>query len=142
MSFPFNVRVYGLLVFKDHLLISHEKLGEFSFTKLPGGGLEFGEGPKDCIIREFREETGLNVEVVRHFYTTDFFVASAFDKTHQVISIYFLVKAEGLDSLAPINSLEANQVFEWINIGDLGQEVFSFPIDKSLVDDIKGLGQE
>jgi len=26
---------------------------------LPGGGLDFGEDPADCVLREFREETGL-----------------------------------------------------------------------------------
>ena len=30
---------------------------------LPGGGLGFGEGPKECLAREFLEETGLRVRV-------------------------------------------------------------------------------
>lgn len=29
--------------------------------ELPGGGLDFGEKPYDCLVRELREETGLEV---------------------------------------------------------------------------------
>jgi 8-oxo-dGTP diphosphatase len=30
---------------------------------LPGGGVEFGESPQDCLVREFLEETGLTARV-------------------------------------------------------------------------------
>lgn len=70
----FNVRVYGLLLdAQNRLLVSDEYIrGEF-FTKLPGGGLEFGEGTRDGLAREFMEETGITVTVGAHLYTTDFF---------------------------------------------------------------------
>ena len=56
----FNVRVYGIL--KDsnnHVLVSDELIRGEYFTKFPGGGLEFGEGTRDCLKREFKEETNL-----------------------------------------------------------------------------------
>lgn len=139
MSFPFNVRVYGALICENHILLSDETIKDFSFTKLPGGGLEFGEGTPDCLKREFREETGLDVEVVRHIYTTDFFQISAFNKDHQVISIYYLVKSEGLENNRPIEPREANQQFKWIQVRDLCEEHFTFPIDKKLVSELKKL---
>ena len=73
----FNVRVYGIL--KDshnRVLVSDEFIRGNYFTKFPGGGLEFGEGTKECLVREFKEETGLNVTVGEHIYTTDFFQIS------------------------------------------------------------------
>ena len=92
MSSKFNVRVYGVLISDGAVLVSDEYIKKNKITKLPGGGLEFGEGTKDCLIREFKEELDLNVEIMEHFYTTDFFVTSSFDTHSQVISIYYLVK--------------------------------------------------
>jgi len=91
----FNVRVYGILIHDDAVLVSDEYIKRNKITKLPGGGLEFGEGTKDCLIREFKEELSLIIEVSDHFYTTDFYVTSSFDTNSQVISIYYLVKAMG-----------------------------------------------
>ncbi len=139
MSFPFNVRVYGALICEGHILLSDERIKDFSFTKLPGGGLEFGEGTMECLKREFREETALEVEIVRHIYTTDFFQVSAFDENHQVISIYYAVKAEELKNISPIEAQEPNQKFKWIRLNELSEEHFTFPIDKKLVSELKEL---
>lgn len=139
MSFPFNVRVYGVLICEGHILLSHETIKSFSFTKLPGGGLEFGEGTADCVKREFLEEAALNVEVIKHFYTTDFFQVSAFNENHQVISIYYLVEAPGLDKPIPIAPQEPDQQFRWMKLNDLSEGDFTFPIDKNLVPQLKSL---
>jgi 8-oxo-dGTP diphosphatase len=87
-----TIRVYGLYV-NSHkqVLLTDEKVGDFYFTKFPGGGLEFGEGTHDCLIREFKEELNLDIEVLEHFYTTDFFVPSAWNANVQIVSIYYLV---------------------------------------------------
>ena len=72
---PFVIRVYGILINKNaEVLLTHEKEEGNVFTKFPGGGLEFGEGLRECLVREFLEETQQRVEVMEHFYTTDFFV--------------------------------------------------------------------
>jgi len=113
-----------------------------SFTKLPGGGLEFGEGTRDCVVREFKEETGLKVEVQSHFYTTDFFVLSAFDESHQVISIYYLVSVAEGKAPEQVDSLEPYQTFEWFELSKLSKDDFTFPIDKSIIDELKKLGEE
>lgn len=63
----FNIRVYGILLDENNrLLVSDEFIRGNYFTKLPGGGLEFGEGTRECLKREFMEETGLEVEVGDH----------------------------------------------------------------------------
>ena len=106
-------------------------------TKFPGGGLCFGEGTLDCLKREMIEETNQEVEVLEHFYTTDFFVPSAFDPTKQVISIYYLMKFKGPVTIRfaekkfdfPELKNDA-QSFRWIKISELSEDDFSLPIDK------------
>lgn len=140
----FNIRVYGLLFNSSNdVLLVHERIGNFAFTKFPGGGLELGEGIADCLIREFREETGIEVELVRHLYTTDFFQQSAFRETDQLISVYYEVRAlSGLEKLRfdeheiVTGGRKETLQFEWVSLDILNEEKLTFPIDKKLVREI------
>jgi 8-oxo-dGTP diphosphatase len=90
----FNLRVYGVLLGPNNeVLVSDELIRGGYYTKFPCGGLEFGEGTRDCLKREFKEEIDLAVAVGDHLYTTDFFQMSAFNPDHQIISIYYWVTA-------------------------------------------------
>jgi 8-oxo-dGTP diphosphatase len=90
----FNIRVYGILMGENReVLVSDEFIRGNQYTKFPGGGLEFGEGTRACLKREFKEEMNLDVHVTDHLYTTDFFQMSAFNPEHQIISIYYRVEA-------------------------------------------------
>lgn len=138
MSSKFNVRVYGILINDDAILVSDEYIKKNKITKLPGGGLEFGEGIKDCLIREFKEELNLDVEVSDHFYTTDFFVTSSFDTKSQVISIYYVVKALGdldfqVSTLAHnYEKKEGAQSLRWIKLKELKDTDFTLIIDRKV----------
>ncbi|HEY0029811.1 MAG TPA: NUDIX domain-containing protein [Bacteroidia bacterium] len=134
----FNIRVYGILIDeKERVLVSDELIKGHEITKFPGGGLEFGEGTIDCIKREFMEETNNAVEVVEHFYTTDYFQVSAYNKSHQIISIYYLVKpvstfqlksTEKVFDFGPDKRYE--QTFRWIPLSSISENDFTLPIDK------------
>ncbi|MEO8111148.1 MAG: NUDIX domain-containing protein, partial [Ginsengibacter sp.] len=70
----FNIRVYGILINNEkQVLVSDEFIRGKYYTKFPGGGLEFGEGTRNCLVREFEEEMDLTVETADHIYTTDYF---------------------------------------------------------------------
>jgi 8-oxo-dGTP diphosphatase len=144
MSQQFNLRVYGLLINKQQqLLVTDEKYGEQYFTKFPGGGLEFGEGTKDCLVREFKEELGLDIEVSQHFYTTDFFQKSTFHPNTQIISIYYLVSSkhpiEATVSSNPHQIISKDfevEVPRWIPCNQLNENAVTFPIDKLIIQKI------
>ncbi|MCU0337219.1 MAG: NUDIX domain-containing protein [Sediminibacterium sp.] len=143
----FNVRVYGLLFdSQNRLLVSDERIKGKLYTKLPGGGLEFGEGTRDCLKREFLEETGLEISVLEHIYTTDFFQISAFNPSHQIISIYYKVTCSEpilLDTKSTPFDFRADQlvdtqkdaeIFRWVPYHQLHPSVFSLPIDKIVIE--------
>ena len=139
--YPFNVRVYGLLINdQNQILMSDEQEQGMRFVKFPGGGLEYGEGMIEGLKREFVEECHVEIEIIRHFYTTDFFVKSAFNDS-QIISIYYLVK-----NIDPINlniktvvfdfdgEGDTLQAFRWVNLTDLHLEDFIFPTDERVAE--------
>ena len=141
-----TVRVYGVLIDPSYgLLVSDEFIRGDFFTKLPGGGLEFGEGTRDCLVREFKEETGLDITVGDHIYTTDFYQPSAFKAGDQILSIYYYVQAmslEPLETRATAFDFSPNEIADkngqaehtrWIPLKMLSEEAMSLPIDKIVV---------
>ncbi len=136
----FNVRVYGILFDAEgRLLISDEFERETSFTKLPGGGLEYGEGTIEGLKREFMEECELPVEVIRHFYTTDFFVKSVFNDT-QVINVYYLVRALAQPGFRTSHKafdfeggLEVMQSFRWVSLQQLEPAEMTFATEQHVL---------
>ena len=62
-----HTRYQGLII-QDHkiLLIQHTQLAtDLSYWVIPGGGLEEPETEEECVIREMKEETNLDVKVER-----------------------------------------------------------------------------
>jgi len=148
----FTIRVYGILIDEQKgVLITDEFEQGKRFSKFPGGGLEFGEGTRDCLQREFLEEMNLKVEVTDHLYTTDFFQMSAFNAAHQIVSIYYYVKALE-DIQVPLRNTafdfdeqqmkvyeEMKQVetFRFIEMKDFSSASVSLPIDKVVADIVR-----
>jgi len=148
----FNVRVYGILLGENKkVLVSDEFIRGSYYTKFPGGGLEFGEGTRDCLKREFKEEMDLDVKITDHIYTTDFFQMSAFNPEHQIISIYYF--AEALEPIkAPLrdkpfdfderemnmyNKTGETETFRFIDWDLFSEESVTLPIDKVVAGIVK-----
>lgn len=133
MKKQFNIRVYGLLTntLGDVLLSDENRFGR-SFTKFPGGGLEWGEGMKECLVREFQEELNLEIEVGELFYCTDFFQQSAFNENDQLISLYYWVKPKhkAFGSDLPVTLPEAEEQPRWKPLESISEKDLTFPVDK------------
>ena len=64
MKPTFTIGVFAIIHDGDRrVLLCHRR--DHDLWNLPGGVLEHGEAPWDGVIREVREETGLDVEVSR-----------------------------------------------------------------------------
>lgn len=135
----FNVRVYGLLINgEQQVLISDEQSGGKIFTKFPGGGLELGEGLIDALKREFMEECNAEIEVLEHFYTTDFYEKSSFNDS-QILSIYYIVKAVHplqLNFKSKVFDFDGDslQSFRWMDLATLKMEDVTFKTDQTVVE--------
>ena len=135
----FNVRVYGLLINgEQQVLISDEQSGGKIFSKFPGGGLELGEGLIDALKREFMEECNAEIEVLKHFYTTDFYEKSSFNDS-QILSIYYIVKAVHplqLNFKSKVFDFDGDslQSFRWMDLATLKIEDVTFKTDQTVVE--------
>lgn len=135
MKTNFNIRVYGLLINElNQVLISDECRNGFSFTKFPGGGMEFGEGFKETLIREFQEELGIEIHVNELFYFNEFFQVSKFNPKDQLFSFYYKVSYDDWKSIitnqhdVPLKT--EGEKHRWISLNELKKELFTFQIDQ------------
>ena len=149
----FNIRVYGILVNdQKQVLVSDEYIRGKFYTKFPGGGLEFGEGSRDCLKREIKEEMNLEANIGDHIYTTDYFQLSAFNPAHQIISIYYHIfptepitcalrnKPFDFDEGQLIIYQQKNEIetFRFIDWEKFSDDSVTLPIDKIVAGIIKG----
>ena len=71
---------------KGELLVQHHSNPKFDFYRLPGGGVRYREKVEDCLVREMREETGLNVKIDRLLWVRDFLD----HQSYHSIELFFL----------------------------------------------------
>ena len=121
-----NIRVYAIYIDENRLLALREGYAGEQLLKLPGGGLEFGEGVIDCLHREFAEELNLKIEIVEHFYTQEEFLASRFRENEQLLTIYYKVDVLNLSELKILD--DSIEKIEWISLEE--ESPLPLPIDK------------
>jgi len=86
-----RIAAYGLVLRDSNILLCRfsNKLPDFEGKwTLPGGGLEFGEDPADAVVREVREETGLEIEPTKLFGIDSFTDAQHDTARHGIRILY------------------------------------------------------
>jgi 8-oxo-dGTP pyrophosphatase MutT (NUDIX family) len=135
------IRVYAVIINEEkEVLLSDEYMMDMRMTKFPGGGMKPGEGPVECLKREAREEFGQEIQILEHYYTTDYYQPARFFKNSQLISIYY--RAEFIDKIRfhvskiPFDYGEEKNgaiSFRWKKIMELKEIDVTFPIDRKVV---------
>ena len=119
------------------------------------GLFEFRETPKSLLsilvsffdnswtgslpIKEFNQE----FKIINHFYTTEYYITSAFNPNEQLISIYYTIAP--LDEIKfnisnvpfDFNLIDEAQSFRWIKIPEISSNDFTFPLDKLVGEKLK-----
>lgn len=129
-----NIRVYAIYLNENNELMALDEgyAGE-KLVKLPGGGLEFGEGTLECLHREFAEELNLKIEIVEHFYTQEDFLVSKFRKNEQLLTIYYQVNILNFDEMEILD--ESIENVKWISLQE--ENPLPLPIDKIVFQKLK-----
>jgi len=121
----------GVLIENGRVLLTQRKTGTHlgGTWELPGGKLEPGEDPRDALVRELREEIGIEVEVLAPMEVTSF----AYPEKH-VLILFFEVRRLP-DSPAPTAIDVAD--LRWAAPADLDTLEFP-PADVAILTQVRG----
>lgn len=114
-NFKFRVSVYGVLSKGNEILVQrHPKLKSYG---LPGGGIEIGETINNSLVREFKEETGLEVSIGRLITVTEDYFTYEGEDAHSIL-ITYEVSLTGGELLSEGNQDDTGEV-KFIDLRDL-----------------------
>lgn len=129
-----NIRVYGAIMKERKVLSLFEEYAGVQLLKLPGGGLEFGEGIIDCLRRELEEELNVKLKNIRHLYTQEDFVVSRFRENEQLLTIYYTAEMEDENDMLIMD--RCIEKTEWISV-DINENPFQLPVDRIAFEKLK-----
>jgi 8-oxo-dGTP diphosphatase len=86
-----RTRVNGVCIEDEKILLIKHEMGENRyFWNVPGGGMHYGSNAEENLVREFKEETGLDVQVKKYLCTHEYL-----NPPLHAIELYFEVKVLG-----------------------------------------------
>lgn len=112
-----HVRVTGVVIEDDRILVLDQDTGSGRAWSLPGGKVEDGETLAEALVREMREETGLHVEPGRLLYVCDYLPG---DGTH-VVHLTFEARRTGGTAGKVTAGLDSRPIrgVEFVKLADL-----------------------
>lgn len=112
-----HVRVTGVVIEDDRILVLDQDTGSGRAWSLPGGKVEDGETLAEALVREMREETGLRVEPGRLLYICDYLPG---DGTH-VVHLTFEARRVGGTAGEVTAGLDSRPIrgVEFVKLADL-----------------------
>lgn len=124
----FNYRVCALFIDDGRILAMHDERSPYFY--LPGGRVELGERAEDALMREVKEELGIDVAIVRPLWLNQAFFTEDVDSLrYHEICIYFLMDKRGTDLLQrgdrfTLTEGKHTHTFEWLSFERLESEYF------------------
>jgi ADP-ribose pyrophosphatase YjhB (NUDIX family) len=90
------VTVDAIIEIDEGIILIKRKNPPYGWA-IPGGFVDYGETLEDAVQREAKEETGLDIELVRQFHT---YSDPKRDRRHHTVSTIFISKAKGTPEAA------------------------------------------
>ena len=95
----FNYRVCAVLLDEERILAMHDERSPYWY--LPGGRVRMGERAEDAVLREVREELGIEARILRPLWLSQsFFTEDVARADYHELCLYFLLDVSGTDLLA------------------------------------------
>jgi ADP-ribose pyrophosphatase YjhB (NUDIX family) len=140
------IRAASILLDEGRICLVKQEVTEKRHWSLPGGKLEVREKLSECISREFKEETGLDVRIRELLYITDRITVNP--DTHVVHMSFLVKKTENRNLPAewthvdPFPSASSDRIREvrMVKIDDLEQYGFSHVYCELVKDGFPGRG--
>lgn len=108
VNFKFRPSVYGVLIKGNHVLLKrHPSITQY---ELPGGGIELNETIDQGLVREFKEETGLEIEIGKVLHIEDSFFTHDNEDAHGILIFYQVHYRSGQLSPQHEDSAEASYI--------------------------------
>ena len=107
MKQEYSIGAFAIILdSQERVLLCHRR--DYNLWNLPGGGMHYNEAPWECVVREVREEVGLDVEVER--------LAGVYSKRNQTDLVFsFVCKVVG----GEITLTDEADKIEYFSIGDI-----------------------
>lgn len=86
-----RIRVAGILIENDKILLIEHKKEDKRYWLIPGGGVEWGESTAEALSREFKEETNLDIKIEEFLFLSE---TIAPDKEKHIINLYFKISRD------------------------------------------------
>jgi len=129
-KFAFRPSAYGIIVHDGRVLLMRNK-GNGKLW-LPGGGVEVGEKIEAGLVREIKEETGLDVTIEKYlFMRENFFYYQPLDEAYHAFLFFYHCKSKSTDVLSDgeVDDLESEKP-RWHSIKDIkAEEIADFSED-------------
>ena len=115
----FNYRAAGVLLHGDKILAMRDERSPYYY--LPGGRVKLGETAEQAILREIREELGIEGQINRPLWMNQSFFTEDVDHLHyHELCLYFLLDFTDTDLLdrgVEFQGAEEHhkQIFEWLD---------------------------
>ena len=124
----FNYRVCAVLLDRGRILAMHDERSPYFY--LPGGRVRMGERAEDAVLREVREELGIEARILRPLWLCQsFFNEDVAHVDYHELCLYFLLDISGTDLLSRGDRFRGPELrhvhdFEWLPFERLKDEYF------------------
>lgn len=124
----FNYRVCAVLLDGERILAMHDERSPYFY--LPGGRVRMGERAEDAVLREVREELGIEAGILRPLWLCQsFFNEDVAHVDYHELCLYFLLDISGTDLLSRGDRFRGPELrhvhdFEWLPFDRLREEYF------------------